>query len=102
MESALDGVRAIEMVCSSVDEYDFILMDIQMPNMDGYEAARRIRALSDRRKAMIPIIAMTASAFETDKKRALRNGMNAHIAKPVNIKNLLEVLQSTQYKTMWK
>lgn len=77
--------------------YDFILMDVQMPQMDGYEAARAIRRLSDPRRAGIPIIAMTANAFEEDKKRAFEAGMNAHVPKPFDAGKLYvaihEVLQ---------
>ena len=64
--------------------FDLILMDIQMPNMDGYRATEMIRGLSDKDKATIPIIAMTANAFEEDRKKALAKGMNGHIAKPVD------------------
>ena len=72
--------------------YDLILMDIRMPVMDGYEAARTIRILPRKDATEIPIIAMTANAFEEDKKRALENGMNAHIAKPLDISVLLSTL----------
>ena len=77
----------------SADEsqYDVILMDIQMPKMDGYTATKEIRTLSNNKKANIPIIAMTANAFEEDKKKAFEAGMNAHIAKPINIDVILEV-----------
>ena len=74
------------------DRYDLILMDIQMPEMDGYEATRRIRALPDARKAALPIVAMTANAFEDDRKNALHAGMNGHIAKPLDIQKLFQVL----------
>ena len=63
-----------------------------MPEMDGYEATRRIRALPDKRKAALPIVAMTANAFEDDRKNALDAGMNGHIAKPLDIQKLFRVL----------
>ena len=72
--------------------YDVILMDIQMPVMDGYEAARLIRGLDDREKAEIPIIAVTANAFEEDRKLALEAGMNGHLAKPYDIPKMMETL----------
>ena len=65
-----------------------------MPVMDGFEAARAIRKLENRRLARIPILAMTANAFEEDKQEALRSGMNAHIAKPIDIKKLFDALDS--------
>ncbi len=67
-------------------------MDVQMPVMNGYDAARLIRQMADPRVAQIPILAMTANAFEEDKQEALRAGMNGHVAKPINIKKLLELL----------
>jgi CheY-like chemotaxis protein len=73
--------------------YDVILMDIQMPRADGYEAARRIRALTDPGKARIPIIAVTANAFEEDRKVALEAGMNGHLAKPYDIPGMMETLR---------
>ena len=63
--------------------YDLIFMDIQMPKMDGYMATREIRTLKNNKKANIPIIAMTANAFEEDRKKAFKAGMNAHITKPI-------------------
>lgn len=63
-----------------------------MPKMDGYTATKEIRRLSNQRKANIPIVAMTANAFEEDKKKSMAAGMNAHLSKPVNIKNLVETL----------
>ena len=78
--------------------YDMILMDIQMPEMDGYEAARAIRQLPDREKAGIPIIAMTANAFAEDKKDAMAAGMNGHIAKPIQVEQLLSMLAEMMYK----
>ena len=73
------------------DYYDLILMDIQMPHMDGYEATKIIRALNDPR-SRIPIIAMTANAFEEDRQRAFEAGMDAHIAKPIDVKILFSTL----------
>ena len=69
-----------------------MLMDVQMPVMNGYEATREIRALDDRELAGIPILAMTANAFEEDKQAALRCGMDGHIAKPIDIDNLFSTL----------
>ena len=74
-------------------EYDAILMDIQMPNMDGYQAAQCIRHLDDKMKAEIPIIAMTANAFAEDRQKALSVGMNDHVAKPIDMNTLIPVLQ---------
>ena len=68
--------------------YDLILMDIQMPNMDGYQAAQCSRHLNDKTRAEIPIIAMTANAFAEDRKRAFDAGMNEHIAKPIDMEKL--------------
>ena len=73
--------------------YDAILMDVQMPIMDGYEATRTIRALPRGDVKDIPIIAMTANAMEEDKEAALKNGMNAHIAKPIDIDVFMAVLR---------
>ena len=78
--------------------YDLILMDIQMPNMDGYQATQCIRHLNDKKKAEIPIIAMTANAFEEDKKRAFDAGMNEHIAKPIDIGKLRVAILSVLNK----
>ena len=73
-------------------QFDRILMDVQMPVMDGYEASRRIRALENRALARIPIIAMTANAFDEDRQNALDAGMNAHVTKPVDVNRLKETL----------
>ena len=72
--------------------YDIILMDIQMPVMNGYEAAKQIRALDDSQKANIPIVAVTANAFEEDRVIALEAGMNGHLAKPYDIPAIMETL----------
>ena len=93
VESAEDGEIAVRKMKQAADgQYDLILMDIQMPNMDGYEATRQIRALPDAAKAGIPIFAMTENAFEEDRQNALEAGMNGHIAKPLDIPHLLQVL----------
>ena len=73
-------------------KYDLILMDIQMPNMDGYKATQTIRRFEDREKAEIPIIAMTANAFEEDRKNAIDAGMNGHIAKPIKVDELFALI----------
>ena len=84
-------VKAFEMV--KPGEYDAILMDVQMPVMNGYDAARKIRGLDDPQKANIPIIAMTANAFTEDRQVALDAGMNDHIAKPINMNVLVPTLR---------
>ena len=73
-------------------QYDLILMDIQMPKMNGYEATKEIRKLPNANAADIPIIAMTANAFEEDKQNALAAGMNGHIAKPIDVDKLIQTL----------
>ncbi len=93
VDVAGDGTEAVEkMRHASAGRYDLILMDIQMPRMDGYEATRRIRAMEDRAKASIPIYAMTANAFEEDRQKALDAGLNGHIAKPIDIAMLMQLL----------
>ena len=93
IDVADDGEVAVEkMKEAQPGQYDLILMDIQMPKMNGYEATRQIRAMDNPDIASIPIIAMTANAFDEDKKEALNAGMNGHIAKPIDIPVLLEVL----------
>ncbi len=93
VETAPDGSDAVEMVGkSSENYYDAILMDVQMPTMNGYEATRSIRNLPRNDVKTMPIIAMTANAFEDDKAAALKCGMNAHISKPIDMDNFFEVL----------
>lgn len=93
VESAPDGTDAVRMVDDSEEYYyDAILMDIQMPIMDGYEATRTIRNLSRKDVKRMPIIAMTANALEEDKEAAIKHGMDAHIAKPIDMDVLIEVL----------
>ena len=93
VDTAEDGEIAVRKMKQAAPwQYDLILMDIQMPKMDGYEATRQIRALPDAAKAGIPIFAMTANAFEEDRQSALKAGMDGHIAKPLDIPHLLQVL----------
>ena len=93
IDTAEDGVIAVEMVEKSLPgQYDVILMDIQMPRMDGYEATKRIRALDNKELANIKIIAMTANAFAEDRQNALDAGMDDHLAKPIEIPKLLSTL----------
>ena len=90
-----DGAEAVQKVkAAPAGYYDAILMDIQMPNMDGYEASKQIRALEDKQKAAVPIVAVTANAFEEDRKNALEAGMNGHLAKPYDIPAMLETLKN--------
>ncbi len=93
IEEAEDGLIAVEKFKNSPENtYDIILMDVLMPNMDGYEASRAIRALARADAPGVPIIALTANAFKEDIDKALEAGMNAHIAKPVKMDKLVEVL----------
>ena len=92
-ERVEDGIRCVGRIeRMPAGTYDMILMDIQMPKMDGYKATQAIRSLPDKDKACIPIIAMTANAFEEDKRDAIAAGMNGHIAKPIQVDNLLSIL----------
>ena len=94
IDTADDGTVAVEkMKEKPADAYDLILMDVQMPVMNGYQATRAIRRLEDPVKAAIPIVAMTANAFDEDRMLALDAGMNGHIAKPIDIAVLMETLQ---------
>ena len=94
VESVSDGTAAVAAVQNAAPgQYDLILMDIQMPKMDGYAATRAIRALDDPAKASIPILAMTANAFEEDRRAALDAGMNGYLTKPLEIPKLLAAIQ---------
>ena len=95
IDIASNGAEAVEkMEQTPAETYDVILMDIQMPIMDGYEAARRIRDMDDQKKAEIPIVAVTANAFEEDRKIALEAGMNGHLAKPYDIGAIMQTLSN--------
>jgi CheY-like chemotaxis protein len=95
LDTAVNGQEAVETIAASQPGYyDLVLMDIQMPVMNGYEATRAIRALDDAELSGIPIVAMTANAFAEDKKDAEDAGMNAHIAKPIDIEAMMETIQN--------
>ena len=94
VDRAKDGVECVDMLEKAVNgTYQLILMDIQMPVMNGYDAAKKIRRMEDPQKANIPIIAMTANAFTEDRQVALDAGMNDHIAKPINMNILVPTIQ---------
>jgi CheY-like chemotaxis protein len=94
VEDADDGTVAVKMVKNSPpNHYDIILMDVQMPTLNGYEATKKIRALKRKDAQKVPIVAMTANAFEEDKENALNCGMNDHLAKPLDIPKLLATLR---------
>lgn len=98
VERVRDGKECVdELLQAREDAYDLILMDIQMPNMDGYEATRTIRTLPEEMKANIPILAMTANAFEEDRRRAIEAGMNGYLAKPVKENTIRQALAN-----LWK
>ena len=99
VDTANDGDVAIEKVRNSQPgQYELILMDVQMPHVNGYEATHEIRSLKDPQKSRIPIIAMTANAFEEDKRNALAAGMDAHLAKPIDVQKLVETLTNFRSK----
>ena len=96
VEAANNGAVAVQkMEQASPGQYDLILMDIQMPVMDGYEAAKRIRVLPDPAVASIPIVAMTANAFDEDREKSYQAGMNGHLAKPVSAEALMEMVEKS-------
>ena len=102
VESAVDGADAVQMVEQSEEYYyDIILTDIQMPVMDGYEEVIAIRGMKRKDIATMPIIAMTANAFEEDKALALKCGMNGHIAKPLDMNAVFKILYE-QLKSLWR
>lgn len=99
IETAVNGSIAVEKIKNAQpDEFALVLMDIQMPVMDGLEATRAIRSLADPLLSGIPIIALSANAFESDKRKSIENGMNAHLTKPVDIPLLLETIVKTVKK----
>ena len=95
VDTAEDGDIAVEKFAAAAEgTYDLILMDVQMPRMNGYDATRAIRALPGGKGAEVPIIAMTANAFQEDKENARAAGMNAHLAKPIRIEELQKTMAS--------
>ena len=93
VDTAGDGAEAVEKVKSApAGHYTLVLMDLRMPVMDGHSAARAIRALEDPEKANLPIVALSANTFDEDRKRSAESGMNAHLAKPLDIDRLLELI----------
>jgi CheY-like chemotaxis protein len=94
IDCANNGVEALAMYCAEPEKYDAVLMDVQMPEMDGFEATRRIRAFEhERQKAPVPIIAMTANVFREDIEKCLIAGMNDHLGKPINLRELMTELR---------
>lgn len=94
VETAVNGADAIDtLTAKGAGYYDVVLMDVQMPVMGGYEATQKIRALEDKNLANIPILAMTANAFDEDRKNAFDAGMNGHIAKPIDVEKLIAELK---------
>ena len=94
VDRASDGIEAVHLMTKADDDrYDMIFMDIQMPRMDGYTATREIRTLQSNRKANIPIIAMTANAFDEDRQKSFESGMNGHISKPIDMDTIAAMLE---------
>ena len=94
IDEATDGKEALELFIANPGRYDLVFMDVQMPNMDGYEASRRIRAFNRSDAADIPIIALTANAYREDIDKASAAGMNGHLAKPIDIKAVMHTLRT--------
>jgi CheY-like chemotaxis protein len=93
IECAENGAEAIQKFSAAPERYDIIFMDIQMPNMDGYEATKRLRALNIPRAAQVPIVAMTANVFREDVEKCLKTGMNDHVGKPLDLSEIMEKLR---------
>ena len=95
VDEAVDGIEAVNILYQAPeDKYDLVFMDIQMPRMDGYMATREIRTFKNNKKANIPIVAMTANAFEEDRRKAFESGMDGHIAKPIDMDSIARTLDS--------
>jgi CheY-like chemotaxis protein len=98
IDCAVNGTEAVKMFSAAPEKYDLILMDLQMPEMDGLEATRRIRNLNIPKAKKVPIVAMTANVFKEDIDKCLSAGMNAHIGKPLDINEMLDVLRFYLHK----
>jgi CheY-like chemotaxis protein/two-component sensor histidine kinase len=94
IDCAENGAEAVRMFNAAPDKYDIIFMDLQMPEMDGFEATRRIRASDSERATTIPIVAMTANVFQEDIENCLEAGMNSHLGKPINMGDVLGALRT--------
>jgi CheY-like chemotaxis protein len=92
IDCAENGAEALRMFTEAPDKYDIVFMDIQMPEMDGYEVTRRIRALDTPKAKTVPIIAMTANVFREDIEKCLQAGMNSHVGKPLDFNEVLAML----------
>jgi CheY-like chemotaxis protein len=90
--------EAVDMFSAAPEKYDMILMDVQMPEMDGYEATRRIRAFNIPKAKTVPIVAMTANVFREDVEKCMAAGMNGHVGKPLNFDEVLEKLHGYLFK----
>jgi CheY-like chemotaxis protein len=93
IDCAENGAEALLMFSTAPEKYDIIFMDVQMPEMDGYEATRRIRALDVPKAKTIPIIAKTANVFREDVEKCAAAGMNVHIGKPLDIEDVIEKMR---------
>ena len=94
VDCASNGIEAVRIFSENPDKYDLIFMDIQMPEMDGYEATRKIRALNTRKSKDIPIVAMTANVFREDIEKCIEAGMNNHVGKPLDMEVVLKILRN--------
>ena len=88
-----NGLEALNKFTAAPEEYDLIFMDVQMPEMDGYEATRRIRATEAPQAVTVPIIAMTANVFKEDIENCLQAGMNSHVGKPLDLNEIVKVMR---------
>ena len=103
VETASDGDIAVEMIKSGkAGYYDFVLMDIQMPRMNGYEASRVIRSLDDKQRASVPIIALSANTYAEDRKKSIEAGMDAHAPKPIDMVSLQSLIKEVLERKILK